>query len=455
MLTSNTEPVLTAEPRPCASALGLSAAREPWTSTGRRFLASYGTLIRTVAVSFLVFALTAVQGILLARLLGPKARGEYSAVMLYSQTLLFIGMLGAPLTIARRAARRDCALPLLRNAAMRYGLCTGIATACVVVLLSFFALPVEKRYLAPWCGLATLIMPIEHMRLAVMSVEHGRASFRRYNYFRLSAQAALPGLLAILMLSGGASLGLVVVMTILAPLIGLALQLVATPGARPWKPVDPRPSVLAREGLPYAAEGLVGQLYGRLDMLLVLWLVSDLSVQGQYAAAVPAAGLIIVAGSALDLFAFNAGARATAPMGRKKLMILGGAVALLQLVSAGVLYLLLEPVILFVYGEKFREAVPFALALLPAFALGGCGMVAEGYLRGRGRPGASMRANAVAVVVMLIGVSVWFPSYHVMSIPWASGLGRLVGLACLLVAVALDAPAQESGTAPEAKAGAA
>ena len=442
MRASNTEPVLTAEPLHGAPGLELSAPSTPWLDAARRWLARHGSLGKTVATSFAIFALTALQSMLLARLLGPEVRGEYAAAILYSQTLLFIGLFGAPLTIARRAARGDCHLPRLRNAATRFGLFTGCATAGIVALLSYVALPAEKRYLAPWCGLAAVMLPFEQIRLALLAVEHGRASFRRYNAFRLAAAAAFPVLLAVLWLTGNASLTVVIVLTIVAPLIGLALQLVVTPGIRPWREIDPQLGTLAREGLPYAAENLVGHLYGRLDMLLILWLVSNVAIQGEYAAAIPAASILVVAANSMELFAFNAGARAAARLSRKRLVALGAGVALMQIALAAILYFTLEPLMMLVYGEKFRGAVPFALALLPAFALGGCGMVAEGYLRGRGRPGASIRANAIGVTVVLISVSLSFRTYQAICIPWSLCLGRFVGLAWLLASVAFDSPLQ-------------
>ena len=47
----------------------------------------------TVGASLAVFFMTAVQGVLLAHILGPKARGEYSAVTFYTQVLTYIGLL--------------------------------------------------------------------------------------------------------------------------------------------------------------------------------------------------------------------------------------------------------------------------------------------------------------------------------------------------------------------------
>jgi len=89
-------------------------------------------VITTVATSFGVFWLFAVQGIFLARLLGPEMRAEYGTVVFYTQTLTFIGLLGTLLSIAAHAARNPEALPALRRAAIRLGAVTGVGTALFV-----------------------------------------------------------------------------------------------------------------------------------------------------------------------------------------------------------------------------------------------------------------------------------------------------------------------------------
>lgn len=404
----------------------------------RRMLVERRAMIGTVAASFAVFGLMAVQGILLARLLGPTARGAYASVVLYAQTLLYVGMLGAPLTLARRAAVGPTQWQPLLNAAARYGAWTGVATAVIVALLGIVALPADRRHLAVWCALAAWMVPAEHVRLGLLAVEHGRGAFGRYNACRIAAAAMFPGLLAACWIGGATSLGAIVACTVFAPIAGLLMYLRLEPRTRPWGEVAVAPTQLAREGVPYAAENLVGSISGRLDMLLVLWLVSDLALQGEYAAAIPAANLLIVAPGALELFAFNAGARHPDGLGFRRWAPASLGVGALQLASWAALAAIIEPLVVFVYGQEFRGTVAFAKALLPGFALAGAAGIAEAYLRGRGRPHVSLRIHLATMAVVVVTVSATWGTWSAMSIPLGLAVGRLTGLVLLLAAIAAD-----------------
>ena len=106
-------------------------------------------MLTTVSTSFGVFAIFAVQGIFMARLLGPEKCAEYGTAVLYTQTFTYIGLLGALLSIAGQAARNRDGLKNLRRSAIYLGSCTGIGTALFVMLLSVTALPAAKSFLVP------------------------------------------------------------------------------------------------------------------------------------------------------------------------------------------------------------------------------------------------------------------------------------------------------------------
>ena len=67
-------------------------------------------VIATVSTTFVVFVIFAVQGVLMARLLGPEKRAEYGTAILYTQTFTYIGLLGSLLAIAGHAARNGAGL---------------------------------------------------------------------------------------------------------------------------------------------------------------------------------------------------------------------------------------------------------------------------------------------------------------------------------------------------------
>src|SRR5262249_29102300 len=148
--------------------------------------------------------------------------------------------------------------------------------------------------------------------------------------------------------------------------------------------------------------------------------LATFSVQGYYSAAVPAAALLMIAPHTLALFSFNAGARQHSPLGLGKLSTSAAAVVLVQLVTAIAFALVLGPLMTLVYGEDFDGAVPFAFALLPAYALNGCAVVAEGYLQGRGRSSIGIWCRLLGALAMFACVWPFLARWQELGIPFAA-----------------------------------
>ncbi|HXT57451.1 MAG TPA: oligosaccharide flippase family protein [Pirellulales bacterium] len=407
-----------------------------WPAAALSVARNRADVVQTIGTSLTVFLMTAVQGVLLAQLLGPEARGEYSAVTFYTQTLTYIGLLGALLAIARRAARGADDYQQLARSALRLGAGAGLATIAVVAVLLFVGLPAEKRFLAPLGLACAMLLPCEQMRLALLAVDQGRGEYRRFNALRLMAALVFPCSLAVLWIAGGASLPRIVGLTIASSLVSLAITLCSEPRFAWRGPASPPPTKLVREGLPYAAALAVSDLFNRLDMLLILWL-AELTVQGYYAAAVPAANLLIVAPNALSIFSFNAGAKKECSLSAMCRAAAG--VAALQAVSAIGFALMLKPLMMLVYGARFEGAVPLALALLPAYAINGCSQVAEGYLRGRGKPSAGVWARVAGGLAMAATVFALFSQWREMSVPIGASVGQAVAGLWILWALVAEA----------------
>ncbi len=393
-------------------------------------------LATTIGANLGVFGLNALQGVILARLLGPELRGQYGTAVFYGQNLIYIGLFGTQFSMAMRATQSN-ALESLRRAAWRTGAITGLVTMVVVAALGWLALPADKHFLAPLCMLAACSLPWEHLRLSQMAVDHGSGDFRRYNLNQLLGAAALPAALIGVWLWGSTSLPLQVALFVLAPAAALAVRLVCR-DAPVWGAVEPSPRRLLREGVPFAWSVLAADLLTKLDVLLMLWLAS-FSIQGYYAASVPAAFLLIVAPNAIALYAFNAGARhSQAARGKQLAALIAGLVAF-QTTATVVLTLALPWLMVLVYGEDFRGAVPFALMLLPAYAASGCGIVADGFLRGRGQSKHGVRARAAGGLVLMGVVALAFGKWREMSIPMGAVAANLTVAVWLLFAAGRSA----------------
>jgi O-antigen/teichoic acid export membrane protein len=350
---------------------------------------------------------------------------------------LFIGLFGGLFVFARRAAQAGAPLARLRHAALRYSMFTGLATVAIVCLLAVVALPADKRHLLLLCCIGACLLPTDHLRRLLLAIDQGSGNFQRYNVGQLVYASALPSLLTLAFVLNGVSLAGAVALTVAAPWIGLLACGVTSRDSRlAWFPAQPSLPVLFREGRSYWPSVVADDLFGRLDLLLVLWLAS-LPVQGYYAAAVPAAGLLCSATSAVALFSFNAGARRGA-VSMLQTAQAAALVAAFQIGTALVLAVVIEPLVKIVYGSQFQPATGFALALLPANAVYGCSQVAEGYLRGRNRNRASVWSRCVGAGVMGVAVPALWPRMEVMAIPWGFAAGQAVVLVWLCAAVIAD-----------------
>ena len=400
-----------------------------------------GSLASTLAAAFGSSGLFAIQGILLARLLGPEGRGAFATVMTYPQTFLYMGLLGSADIFARAAANLgpgddDAAI---RRAAMRYGLATGLLTAALCLLLAWIALPAEKEYLAPLASLAALTLPLQQIRLAVQGVDHGRGYYTRLSLLRIIAAGIFPAMLLILWLSDVASLQATTWTFMGACVVGLLLCQVGMQGD--WlspAPFAVKDVLLQNRGLAFSQ--IFAELLDRADLFLILFLGS-LTQQGLYSSAIPIAGTMIMIPNALALFAFRRGTDPNNPLSASGISRLLTIIVTGQLVSGIALACIIPYAVPFLYTEAFTGTVVFAWYLLPAGALRGILMTTDGYLRGRGKPLPGIIGRLLAIVVLLTFTLAFFPMFGIFGIPIALGIAQFLCLMIVVIAMLREARA--------------
>ncbi len=384
--------------------------------------------LATLAASLGAFAFFALQGILLARLLGPELRGAFAAAVLFPQTLLYIGLLGAPELFAGHAARGMPSAPLRRSAAV-YGLFAGCLSLVVCLILNAFFLKAEFRWVLPLAGLCALTLPLQQIRLAVQAVDHGQRELSRYNQGRILAAAAFPLVLLLGFVFQTRDLTTICIMFLVSQAI--ALPLIQRGMLESWS--GPR-SVSVPQALnqarPLIAAWLASEILERLDMCLMLAIINDDATLGYYAAAVPIASLLIIVPNAASLYAFNRGARKdeipTAKAVCGYLMVGFG----IQVVSAAILGALLPTLIHVFYGPRFAPTVMFAWLLLPAGMFRGLLQALDGYLRARGRAITGVVTRLLGTV-LLVGIAFGSRNWLV-SHDWSAAYSVPIGLSVAL-----------------------
>lgn len=392
--------------------------------------------VTTVFVSFAIVGLQLVQGILLARILGPVGRGEYATAVFFVQLLLYTGLFGGLEVICRHAAQAERDTTKLRRAALRLGLTTGGITTMVAMALIAFSLPAEKRFLIPMALLCALSITGQQVVLIMTAVDRGRGQFGMYNVRRMIATAAFPALLLATQLTLGVTLSIACVLFVIASFISMVA---CVTGLRnPLRGASqPEVSTLLREGRPYALSMLATDVFERLDLMLILW-IAGLQDQGYYAAMVPVVYPLVVIPNTMGLFLFNAGAdRRLRLTTRDANRILSSSIAV-QTICTIVFMLLIGTVIEWLYGQAFLPAVTFALWLAPGAAIKGIQQGLESYVKGRGKPLVAIKCRLFAMAVMLLMTYLLHPHYGPVAVAMAALAGHVLCLIWMSVLVYAD-----------------
>lgn len=394
-------------------------------------------VIYTFATSMAMFGAFAIQGILLARILGRYGRGEYAAAVLFPQILLYVGLLGGIEIVARYAGQTNASLIKLRRAAFRLGMVTGCITMLAVIVFSLTCVPAAKSYLIGLCLLCSLALPFQHIHQITIAVDRGSNGFSRYNRVRLFGTLVFPAMLLVCWLMNVQSLKLICLLFVASAIMGAIPCLWRLD--RSLSPAEPSQRTLLKEGRPYAVAMFAGELFERLDVALIFWWTS-LATQGSYAAIVPAAHVLIVIPNALGLFTFNIGAKHGHVVSLKETNLAMVGMLVFQLVSTLAFALFIGKLILLLYGEDFRPAIPLAYALIPAVAIKGFLQAAEGYLKGRGKPLIGTYARLLGAAIMLLFVVLTFGKFDCegLSIPLGACVAQVVCFICIVAAVYVD-----------------
>ncbi len=413
-----------------------NARKESGFKSGREASFLFGTFLTTAGV----FGIFFVQGVLLARVLGPEGRGEFgSAVLFAQQLLLYVGLLGGIDIVNQYAKKRDIDGTSLKYSAVTLGILTGCLTAVIAATLSvlvFGLFEIQKAYLIPFCLLTCLFVPFEHIHLIVSGVDRG-TSIGRYNKNRLLFASVFPICLLAIYLTGALELGssntllLVCMLFVLARIIGLLPTLRGLKFSQ-WLKHDskskavPAAKQLVREGVPYAWSMLATELFERLDVLLIV-LLAPVKEAGFYFVAVPAAALLTIGPNALSVLTFNAGAN-DRPIAFQKSITIVFLTAAFQLFSLAVLWFLIPQLIVNIYGSNFEPSIRFVWYLLPACAIKGFLQPLDGFLRGSGKPYIGVWSRITSIVVMLGFAWFAYPSMGLYSIPLAACVGQAISM---------------------------
>jgi antigen flippase len=353
----------------------------------------------TLITNIVIQACTVVQGILVARLLGPAGRGQFAAAILWPGLFAAMGGMGVSVALARRAGRAHDLARVIRT-----GLLLTLLTGTVVAVLCAAAIP----WLLPGNdtvlrNAAYVFVPFiifNQVSLAMIAIDQGAGWFAQMNWTRLIVNPVYLLFVVVLWFTGVRDVGWFVVGLLIANAavafarVTLAVQRAPLPG--PMEPVN----AVFREALPFGFAGLLNPLAASADKALLLYLLGTAQL-GFYTVALTAASVVNSLAGAAGTVSFGMSAQVKDREGFDRVARMFRFTAWTWLL-AGLGVAVIIPIVLpLLYGAVFRPAIWPAILLLPAAALTGQASILEESMRAQGRAFVGLEARAAGLVVMI------------------------------------------------------
>jgi stage V sporulation protein B len=377
-----------------------------------------------------------VASILLARLLGPSGRGLLALMLSVSQIVVVLTAIGLPTAVTYFASLPDSDPPAILGNCLAHA---GVLSALLIPLTAIFHKQIADALGhgdggRTWILVAALV-PLTFLDWTTNSQLQGTLRFARLNLVTILARLVYA--FGVVVLVGFVDLG--VAGGVIATVAGALVMILAS-----LKPIldRGRPRVdhkLMRRMFSYGSRAQVGAVLqlanGRLDVV-IMQIYRPLSQVGYYVVAQTVAELVLLLAQEfrwtsmvlVTKYEGDVKQAATTADSVRHFASLGALTAIANAAFGSLL-------ILVAYGPKFHPAIVPMLILLPGVWFLGLGIVIQGDLSGRGRPGlASALAGLAAVVTVVLDFTL-IPPFGVIGASIASvfayatlGVSSLVAL---------------------------
>ena len=366
------------------------------------------TYVSTFVAATTILALGAVYGVLVARLLGPIARGKL-AVLIYFPTLIgCFGPMGVPQALTYILSRSPGAAAEYVTAGIRIALGLSVISCCCFFLLSPFLLSGSNQGLASAVKWVCIGAPAMVMNPHFYAIQRGLGQFGRVNAFMVTSAVGNLLSLGVLWLSGYVSpLSLVSALLLVQTIVALAnlgalRELMWMGTVRPgvyW--------LCLKQGFYFLPPVMAFLAFTTADRA-VLIRTTTLEEIGYYTVAMALASPLISV--ALELFGnvvFVEVAKQTGEHSTADLVVRRFHLAQIILVSGAlVVSLLAGPLVYLMFGVKFASAIPVVRLLAWAMCARGLSVGLDHFLRAKNCPWPGTAANSVGLAALVC--SAWF-----------------------------------------------
>jgi len=363
--------------------------------------------VLTAGTNILIAVEGMASGIVAARLLGPRGRGQLAAIQTFSGFAVTLAILGMTEAVVYYSARDT-------QKAGSYVTSAGIIALIAsppILLVAYFLMPlllaaqsVEVISAGRWY----LLMAVVFALVAVPANSlRGRGDFVAWNAIRLAPNLLWIGLLAIAWhlsvrnASVLTNVNIVVQGLLFFPVAYIVVKRIGgsfKPAPREW-------GGMVRYGLPCALTSVPQLLNLRLDQIAMAAFLAPKDL-GEYAVAAAWSAAVIPLLNALGNVLLPAlASRADQEGSGQRLAQATRLAAVLALVGCVVLMVLTPTAIVMLFGERYRASIPCALVLVPAGTFLALNFVLQEGLRALGHPYAVLWSEIAGLFVTVAGLA--------------------------------------------------
>jgi len=211
---------------------------------------------------------------LIGRLLGADGLGQFSFILAYAGMFIFLSSLGLHLYVVREIARRRDQVELYLGNALALILLFSPIACGVMVLVAFAFLSLEPM-VQVGIAIAGLYLVLGTLLVLFRAAFHSFERMELDTASTLAENVAIISLCAVVLLSGGGVIGLIVAYAVarLLALVITILLYIRSIGPLPLPTLHPsRSRAILIGALPFALNILTTTVYVQIDLLLLnLW----------------------------------------------------------------------------------------------------------------------------------------------------------------------------------------
>jgi O-antigen/teichoic acid export membrane protein len=340
-------------------------------------------------------------GVLAARLLGPRGRGELAAIQTWAMLIGMRALLGTEHALVYFSAREPRHSGRFAGTAATISLLAAVPFTIVAYLTMPLLLSAQSPAIVTSARYYLLIVPVFELNALGYAALRGRGDFVPWNAMRFAPTLAWLLILVVAWMRAYsdprflAGAYLVALALLLIPAAAVVRRRVVGnfwPDRRRFKP-------MLIYGLQCTVGGLPILLNLRMDQMLMAAFMPPVDL-GLYVAAVAWSGAISPLLNAVASVLFPEVASKESGPEQTGAFARGTRFAALIAAPIGLALTLITPwAMIMLFGAKFRPAIPSALVLVPAGAILGVNLAMEDGMRGLGRPDLVMRAELTGLIV--------------------------------------------------------